>query len=115
MQETETSLQILDKLGRYDRQPFRELLEGFIKASPTQDIDGLIAWAKKTPDRWSQALSILGRLAGFTEKSEVIHSNHILITQLSDHELLRRLKQLEDKIKQVPEAIDITDQSKLEP
>jgi hypothetical protein len=50
----------------FAREPFRKKLSRFLCFSPSDE--ALQAHANKSPDRWSQAVTILARLSGITDK-----------------------------------------------
>lgn len=70
-------------LRSYDRQPFLDLLAVWLNCAP--DPADILAFAKKKPDLWVKALSDVARIAGYTEKQEVLHT--VNITQMSDSQL----------------------------
>lgn len=69
------------------RTPFRQELARILKCSP--DEEALKAFAVKSPDRFYQAVAILGKLAGFSDpKNITVENNFFLqIQQLSDAQL----------------------------
>ena len=70
------------------REPFRELLATILSCAP--DEDALRTFARKSPDRWMQAIAIAGRMAGYTEKVETRETNlYMQINVLSDSDLRR--------------------------
>ena len=79
------------------REPFRDLLATILACAP--DEEALRAFARKSPDRWMQALAIAGRLSGYTEKTEARETNlYMQINVLSDADL-RQLH--EDTLRQL--------------
>lgn len=77
-------------LKRLSRDPFRDLLTRWLVNGPTAE--QIAAQAAKYPDRWAQGAAILGRLAGFTERTEVEHSGEVHhVHHLSDAELDARI------------------------
>src|ERR1700704_2969729 len=61
--------EIYEELETYSRKPFMEMLSQAVSACPTPK--DLLALSKKSPDRYGQYLSILARLAGFTDQTMV--------------------------------------------
>ena len=73
------------------RAPFRELLEIFLKAAPTSEEVAEVA--RRAPDRFIQAVTMLAKLSGFHEKMQVDHTHTFMaLMQLSDAELSDRLQ-----------------------
>ena len=85
------------------RAPFREVLSHFIEAEP--DVASVKEFAMKYPDRWAQALAMLGRLGGYHDKLQVDTSIAVTISQLSDSQLQERLVDLTAQL-EVLEAED---------
>ena len=82
--------QISAALKAGSREPFRELLE-ILKASPTSEEVAEVA--RRAPDRYVQAVTMLAKLGGYHEKMQVDHSHIIMeLGQLSDAELSDRLQ-----------------------
>lgn len=79
-------------LEALSREPFRKALAEWMGAAPTEE--DIKEWAKTRPDRWAQGLSIVGRMAGYTDKLEIEGSVHHSIQNLSDAEILQRLRDL---------------------
>ena len=69
-----------------NRQPFRDMLARLMENAPTAD--AIQTFADKSPDRWSQAVAICGRLAGYSDKTIVEHDVTAKITHMSDAELI---------------------------
>jgi len=90
---TPESDRILADLQELRRSPFKEVLRECLSNPPSGD-----AWAKqaeKSPDRWSQAVSILAKASGYASKSEVegdISLNRKLdnLSDMEMHELIRQ-------------------------
>ena len=57
---------IQEQLGGFSREPFRNELSRFLCFSPGDE--AVQAHANKSPDRWSQAVTIVARLSGITDK-----------------------------------------------
>ncbi len=75
------------------REPFREILEIFLDAAPTAE--EVAVAARRAPDRYVQAVTMLAKLGGYHEKMAVDHShtlNVVELMQLSDAELSNRLQ-----------------------
>ena len=87
------------------RQPFREILARILDAEPTPE--AMREFAKKSPDRWAQAIAIFGRLGGFNDKLEVESTVLLDVSRMSDAELQVRLEKLREPIEAAP-----SDQSK---
>lgn len=52
-------------------------------------------FARKSPDRWAQAVAIFARLTGYTEKKQVHHTGLLAIAHMSDAEIERELMAIE--------------------
>ncbi len=81
------------------REPFRQILEVFLQAAPTSEEVAEVA--RRAPDRYVQALTMLGKMSGFHEKMQVDHSHThkvMALMQLSDSQLMGRLQ---DGLKQL--------------
>ena len=78
------------------REPFQRALASMMQCAP--DPDSIKNFAKKSPDRWAQAVSQLARLAGYHDES-VPNINVLLIGQLSDADLMKRLSNLRNPLK----------------
>src|SRR5262249_42156173 len=80
------------------RRPFQQCLTDLMEAKPA--IEDLKKFSSKSPDRWSQAAAIMGRLSGYSEKLQVdVTSNiHVWIQNASDAELLAELQRLRHAI-----------------
>jgi hypothetical protein len=62
----EMLVKIQEQLSGFNREPFRKELARFLCFAPSDE--AVQAHANKSPDRWSQAVAILGRLSGITDK-----------------------------------------------
>ena len=85
--------QIAAALKAGSREPFRELLEIFLKAAPTSEEVAEVA--RRAPDRYVQGVTMLAKLSGFHEKMQVDHNHShkvMALMQLSDSELMGRLQ-----------------------
>ena len=85
-----------EQLDNLDRRAFQEIAELWLASHPSQG--AIAALAEKNPDRWAQALAIVGRLRGFTEKVEANVSLSASISTLSDAELLARIGSFDDNV-----------------
>ena len=84
--------EIMEVLMRYSREPFMQALAEVMECRP--DKEDLMRFASKSPDRFFQAVAILARLSGFTEKLEVTHNIHARVSTMSDAELDAELEAL---------------------
>lgn len=78
------------------REPFEEVLHRFLEAEP--DTEAVKEFAEKYPDRWAQAVTMMGRLSGYHEKLNVDHSHAVAIAEMSDMELMQKYRELQAKI-----------------
>ncbi len=96
----EMLVKIQEQLSGFSCEPFRKELARFLCFAP--DDEAVQAHANKSPDRWSQAVAILGRLSGITDKvddtSQSPYSPH-KIHNMSSMEKRKRLAELESKFK----------------
>lgn len=90
------------ELHQLSRDPFRRELAKLLGNAPSDD--ALTRIAERNPDRWAQALAILGKLAGFSDKLEVQANVHAQLSSMSDSELEQRLRDLERQV--VPAAAE---------
>ncbi len=90
--------QIAAHIAAGSREPFRQVLELFLQAAP--DVDDIAEFARRYPDRWAQAVTMIGKLSGFHERMQVDHEHrHLLeIHELSDMELMQRLHEVMKKL-----------------
>lgn len=88
------------RLRQYDRTPFLTLLQQFVEQGPSDE--AIARMAEKWPEKWVQALVQLGRLAGFTEKTEATINVNVAIGQMSD-------SQLEDELRREMAQLGIID------
>ena len=93
---------VFKALTRYDRTSFRRVLADLVGAAPTPE--QLKEFAAKSPDKWAQALAILGGLAGF-ERGVVLSVNHYNVGEMSDAALLARARELEAALREAGPAI----------
>ena len=96
----EMLVKIQEQLNGFSRKPFRKELSRFLCFSPSDE--AVQAHANKSPDRWSQAIAILGRLSAITDKvedtSQSEYSPH-RFKNLSLMEKRKKLAEIESKIK----------------
>lgn len=76
---------ILAQFQMKSREPFQELLATILQCKPS--VEALKAHAEKSPDRWSQTLSIVAKLAGYNDKLEIEGSLVARAVSMSDAEL----------------------------
>jgi hypothetical protein len=92
------SADVLAKVLELNREPFRELLAKMLDCAPT--LEALQQFSADRPDRWAQAVAIMGKLSGFPDLKQsesavnVDHSITLKIGQLSDAELEHELQSL---------------------
>lgn len=94
---------VADAINNLHRGPFRDLLATALSAEPTPQ--AIRKFATKYPDRWAQMLTMLAKLSGYNDKTEIDISIHMQVASLSDADLLARLAALEQRI---AGEIDIT-------
>jgi len=93
------------EIQELNRSPFRVELARLLDCAPTDE--ALRTFATKSPDRWAQAIAILSRLSGFSEKHITEHNVNVVIATLSDAELNDRLAMLEHKQQAARNVIDV--------
>jgi hypothetical protein len=79
------------QVTRMDRGPFRALLAEILSAAPS--VESVRKQAERYPDRYVQALTQLGKLAGYREVTE--HRLTVEVSTMSDVELEQRVRSLE--------------------
>ena len=82
------------------RGPFRSALARLLEAEP--DLESLVDFSKRHPDRWAQAMAILGRLAGYKDEVHTQQDIQITIATMADADLMDELTRLRAQI----DAID---------
>lgn len=87
-----------ERVRQYDRTPFLDLLTAWLECGPTPE--AVIAFAEKNPDKYINALTSLGKLAGFTEKREVEWHGSLNVGAMSD-------SQLEDKLAEIASRLGL--------
>jgi hypothetical protein len=80
------------------RSPFRTELSRILGCRP--DEESIMAFAKRQPDRYFQAVAILGRLAGFSDKLEVEGNLNMKIKAMSDMDLRAEYEKLRSELKE---------------
>ena len=83
---SEVLARIQERLDRYDRGPFRELLTDSLAVKPS-----LTAWRKlatKDPEKYSRAVTNLAKTAGFADRSETV-SVKFNLNELIDQTIAR--------------------------
>jgi hypothetical protein len=76
---------LVDKLEALDREPFRNALASILGVKPTKQ--SLQKFANRSPDRWAQAISVLGVLSGF-ERGAVVSLNFYDVKRMTDAQLM---------------------------
>lgn len=79
------------KLQSYDRTPFLDLLAIWMECAPSPQT--IMAFADKYPDRWTKALTDLGRLGGFAEKKDIDINFAAKVQRMSDSQLEDALRE----------------------
>ena len=82
--------QIAAHVANLSQAPFRDLLMRLLEAAP--DTESIREYVTKHPDKWCQAISMIGKLSGYHERLEVETSHSVALQQLSDSELMGRLQ-----------------------
>jgi hypothetical protein len=90
VEELSNLAQLAADVDSLSRAPFKKMLGLMLGVTPTKA--SLQRFANKSPDRWAQALSVLGVLAGYERGAEV-NLNFYSVKGLSDAELLREAAQ----------------------
>lgn len=111
---------ILDQISVLAVEPFQEILADLLEARP--DVDALKEFGKKSPDRWGQAVTMAGKLAGYKPDANLTVNNiYMRMPDMSDNELQmeleRRLsdiggKLIEGQVTKVTEPIEVSEQDK---
>lgn len=81
------------QLDSLSRQPFRQVLADVLASAPS--MDDIRGFASRNPDRWGQLLAIVAKLGGYHDKLEVEGNMRLKVEDMSDAELVERIKQLE--------------------
>ena len=87
----------IETINRLSRSTFRRVLAELIEAAPS--IEAVKCFADKYPDRWAQAVSIMGGLAGY--ERGVVEINVFNVQGLSDADLMRRLQDVTAGLREV--------------
>lgn len=85
-----------------NRQPFLDVLEGWLRAAPKPE--NLENFANTHPDKWANSMVSLARIAGFTEKSEVQHNVAVTVKHMSDSQLE---DELQKRLEELGHVIDV--------
>ncbi len=88
-----SGVEIAAALKAGSREPFREILEIFLDAAP--NAEEVAVAARRAPDRYVQAVTMLAKLGGYHEKMQVDHNHShkvMALMQLSDSQLMARLQ-----------------------
>lgn len=92
---------ILREVQNLLRSPFQTELSKILVCSP--DRESIRAFANKYPDRWAQAVAIMSRLSGYSDKLELTGSLSVeaktrtMSDMELDEEIKRREKELNEK------------------
>ena len=81
-------------VSKLSREPFQEVLTHLLEAAPNRD--DVHAFAKRYPDRWAQAVTILARLGGYHDKVQIDATVSLDVARMSDAQLLQRLGETEE-------------------
>lgn len=95
------------QLRQYDRVPFMDLLSVLIEMFPSED--ALAEFAKKNPDRFIFGMVQLGRIAGFTDRQEVLVDLLKNVHSMSDSELADHLRRLAPGLSKLIEAAPLAE------
>jgi hypothetical protein len=87
--------QLTRELQKQVREPFKRALQRLLKFRPTDK--ALQEFANKSPDRWAQAISIMGNLAGYQPGINVTLTVKN-VGEMSDAELLKEYRDTATKI-----------------
>ncbi len=98
IQRSVSTVEVLDKiqvqLSGFSREPFRQELSRFLCFAPSDE--AVQAHANKSPDRWSQAVAILGRLSGLTDKVEDTSQSEYSPHKFQNLSMMAKRKMLAD-------------------
>ena len=90
------------EIANYLVEPFKVLLARAIAAFP--DVEQMIPFFAKYPDRGAQTIIMLARAAGYKQDAPITQNNiFINIQQMSDSELRQLNQELEGKRKELME------------
>lgn len=88
-----TADQIRERLRKYDRTPFLDLLSAWLECAPTAE--AITEFADRWPDRYAASLLSIGKIAGFAERRELTADLTVRkVEDLSDSQLEDHLRQL---------------------
>lgn len=91
--------ELLAELSTFSRQPFIEVLAEILQCIPTPD--ALQIFADEHPDRWANAVNTMSKLAGYEQGMDVDGNVLRDLTKLGDAQLIQRLAEVEDKLKEL--------------
>ena len=84
-------------LSERSREPFIEELKRVLEAAPSDQ--ALRKFAARHPDRWSQIVSTMARLSGYTDKTESLSLNFFMdLRSKSDMEIEQALREEMERI-----------------
>lgn len=100
--EMEIDATLEQQISNLNRFPFRKELARVLGLGPSDD--DLRAFASKTPDRFYQAVAILGKLSGFSDPKaiSVEHNYFVNIQQMSDADLKLELAKSLERLRHPP-------------
>ena len=78
-----------------------DTLAYLLKCKP--DLESVMDFANKHPDRWANAISTFAKMAGYHDKLEIEHNVHFDITNLGDAELEQRLEDMRNIVDVTPD------------
>ena len=92
----------------FSRFPFQNELVKLLESAPT--IESLQKLADKSPDRYYQAITMIARLAGYTEKVEIqADVRHLLaLKDMSDYDIDNKIKELGERLQNLNKEQDNT-------
>lgn len=99
IKRSEEGRALLHQMVTLDRQAFRPQLLKMIVGAPT--VEQIAAYAALEPTKYYQALSIVARLAGYSERPEdgaSLSAPFANITGLSDTELVNKLRSIDSSL-----------------
>lgn len=87
---------IREELDAGSRAPFKSSLAETLMEKP--DSPAIKRFANRYPDRWASMVATLARLAGYHDKTEETKTLNILISRMSDQEVLKNIAKLEGEL-----------------
>lgn len=96
---------LLKRIETQAVSPFQEELSKALSAGPTEA--SIKKFANKHPDKWAQMLIMLGKMSGYSEKSEHTVNNNIFvkIANCSDAELKLLEEQASEELKTLESTV----------